>query len=179
MARNSTFAAAKTNDTLVLTRLAGLFGLGLTALLEVLVVTPFDLSPQFLILPLLLAALVQIGAGLSEWRHENVLPAVVYVAFGLYSCSQISQLISPSLGHAQGVFTLLWGAFAVLVATQQGAGERFFPALLSAVAVTLTLKGIILLTAWTVLWPLLLLAGVVTLCMAILIPLRQVALLRG
>lgn len=183
MARSSTLAAAKLHDGLMMTRVAGILALGLSVLLEALVVTPFCSSSQALIAPLLLAAVVQIGAGLHEWRHERILASIVLVAFGLFTCSQISQLgnVSTTAANslAQGAFLLFWGLFAALVAAQPSDCGRAFHLLLAAVAATLLLKALVLVFAWSSLWPFPLLAGVITFALAILAGLFHLPALRS
>ena len=168
---SSTLAAAKLHDGLMLTRAAGILALGLSLLLETLVITPFCSSAQALLAPLLLAAVVQIGAGLHAWRQERILESVVLVAFGLFTCSQISQLgnlsVTTANSLAQGGFLLFWGLFAARVATQPSDCGRSFHLLLAAVALTLLLKALVLVLAWPALWPLLLLAGVSSFALAI------------
>jgi succinate-acetate transporter protein len=183
MARSSTLAAAKLHDGLMLTRVAGILALGLSLLLETLVISPFCSSSQLLLAPLLLAAVVQIGAGLQAWRHEHILESVVLVAFGLFTCSQISQLgnLSATTANtlAQGGFLLFWGLFAARVTTQPSDCGRSFHLLLAAVALTLLLKALVLILAWPTLWPLLLLAGVISFALAILTGLRYLPALRS
>lgn len=183
MTRNSTLAAAKPYDGLMMTRVAGILALGLSLLLEALVVTPFCSSLQALFAPLLLAAVVQIGAGLNAWRQERILESVVLVAFGLFTCSQISQLgnLSATTANslAQGGFLLFWGLFASRVATQPSDCGRSFHLLLASVAMTLLLKALVLILAWPTLWPLLLMAGVLTFALAILTGLRTLPALRS
>lgn len=162
MAGSSTFAAVKFHDRLTM-RVAGILALGLSALLEGVVCTPFSPNPGALVVPLLLVALLQIGAGLNEWRHDRVLESVVLVAFGLFSCSQISQLFSLATTTetlwVHGSFLLFWGLFAGLVAVQPSDCGRAFHLLLAAIAATLFLKSLLLLLAWKALWPLALVAG--------------------
>lgn len=183
MARSSTLAAAKVDDGLMLTRVAGILALGLSVLLEALVVTPFCSSPRSLLAPLLFAAVVQIGAGLNEWRHERILASVVLVAFGLFTCAQISRLghlsATPASSLAQGAFLLFWGLFAALVAAQPSECGRTFHLLLAAVAMTLLLKALVLTLAWPTLWPFPLLAGAMTLTLAIQSGLRHLPALRS
>jgi len=183
MARSSTLAAAKLSDGLMMSRIAGILALGLSVLLEALVVTPFCSSPQALLAPLFFAAVLQVGAGLNAWRHERLLESVVLVAFGLFTCSQISQLgnLSATTANslAQGAFLLFWGLFAARVATQPSDCSRSFHLLLAAVAMTLLLKALVLLLAWPTLWPLLLLAGVLSFSLAILAGLRHLPALRS
>lgn len=183
MARSSDLAAAKLQDGLMMTRVAGILALGLSVLLETLVITPFCSSPQALLAPLLLAAAVQIGAGLHAWRYERILESVVLVAFGLFTCSQISQLgnlaATPANSLAQGGFLLFWGLFAVRIATQPSDCGRSFHFLLAAVALTLLLKALVLILAWATLWPLLLLAGVISFALAILTGLCYLPALRS
>jgi hypothetical protein len=174
MARSSTLTAEKLHDGLMLTRIAGVLALGLAVLLEALVVTPFCPSSHALLAPLLLSAVVQIGAGLNEWRHERIQESVVLVAFGLFTCAQISQLgnlsATPGSSLAQGGFLLFWGSFAALVAASDSG--RSFHLLLAAVAVSLLLKSLVLLLSWLTIWPFLLLAGVLSFALAILAGLR-------
>jgi len=179
MARSLTLAATKLHDGLVMTRVVGILALGLSILLEALVVTPFAASSPALILPLFLAAAIQIGAGLNAWRQERILESVVLVAFGLFTCSQISQIghVSNSLG--QGAFLLFWGVFAALVAAQQSDCGRTFHLLLAAVATTLLLKAVVLIFALSFLWAFPLLAGVLTFALAILTGLRHLPALRS
>lgn len=183
MARSSTLAAAKLHDGLMLTRVAGILALGLAVLLEALVVTPFCPSSRALLAPLFLAAVVQIGAGLHEWRHERIFESVVLVAFGLFTCAQISQLgnLSATTGNslAQGGFLLFWGSFAALVAAQASDCGRSFHLLLAAVAASLLLKALVLVLSWLTLWPLLLLAGVLSFALAILAALRYLPALHS
>lgn len=183
MARYSTLATAKINDGLMLTRVAGILALGLSVLLEALVVTPFCLTPRTMIAPLLLVAVIQIGAGLNEWRHDHTLLSVVLVAFGLFSCSQISQLgnSSATMGNllAQGAFLLFWGIFAARIAAEPSDCGRSFHLLLAAVATTLFLKAIVLVFSWSTLWSLPLLAGVLTVALAVLTALRHLPALRS
>jgi len=183
MARSSTLAAAKLHDGLMLTRVAGILAFGLAVLLEALVVTPFCSSSRALLAPLLLAAVVQIGAGLNEWRHERILESVVLIAFGLFTCAQISQLGQSSAttanSLAQGAFLLFWGIFAALVAAQRSDCGRSFHLLLAVVATSLLLKALVLVLAWTALWPLLLLAGVISFALAILTGLRYLPVLHS
>ena len=180
---SSTLAAAKTYDGLIMTRVAGIFALGLSVLLETLVVTPFCSSSRALLAPLFLAALVQIGAGLHAWRHERILEAVVLVAFGLFTCSQISQLgnlpATAASSLAQGGFLLFWGLFAARIAVQPSDCGRSFHFLLAAVAMTLLLKALVLVLAWPTLWPFLLLAGVISFALAILTGLCSLPTLRS
>lgn len=180
MARSSTLAAARLCDGLMLTRIAGIMALGFAVLLEALVVTPFCSSSQ-VIAPLFLAAVVQIGAGLNAWRHERILESVVLVAFGLFTCSQISQLgnltATPANSLAQGAFLLFWGIFAARIAAQPSDCGRSFHLLLAAVTTTLLLKALVL--AWSTLWPFPLLAGVITFALAILTGLRHLPALRS
>lgn len=183
MARSSTLAAAKLHDGLIMTRVAGIIGLGLSVLLEAVVVTPFCSNPRVMIAPLLLAAMVQIGAGLNEWRHERALASVVLVAFGLFTCSQISHLgnvsATPGTLLAQGAFLLFWGIFAALIAAQTSDCGRPFHLLLAAVATTLLLKALFLVFAWSALWSFPLLAGVITFALATLTALRHLPALRS
>ena len=183
MTRSSTLAATKLNDGLMMTRVAGILALGLSVLLEVLVVTPFCSSSQALLAPLLLAAVVQIGAGLNEWRHERILESVVLVAFGLFTCAQISQLgnlsTTPGNSLAQGAFLLFWGLFASRIAAQPSDCGRSFHLLLAAVAATLLLKALVLVFASPILWPFSLLAGVITFALALLAALRHLPALRS
>jgi succinate-acetate transporter protein len=183
MARSLTFAAAKLHDGLILTRVAGILALGLSVLLETLAITPFCSSPQALLAPLFFVAVVQIGAGLNAWRHERILESVVMVAFGLFTCSQISQLGSlsatPANSLAQGAFLLFWGIFAARVAAQPSDCGRSFHLLLAAVATTLLLKALVLVLAWSSLWSFPLLAGVITFALAILTGLRHLPALRS
>lgn len=183
MASSSTLTAAKLHDGLMMSRVAGILALGLSVLLEAVVITPFSASPRAMIAPLLLAAVVQIGAGLNEWRHDRTLAAVALVAFGLFSCAQISQLgissTTTANALAQGVFLLFWGLFAALVAAQPSDYGRSFHLLLTAVATTLLLKAIVLVFVWAALWPLPLLAGVITFAAAILTVLRHLPALRS
>jgi hypothetical protein len=183
MARSSTLAAAKLYDGLMMTRVAGTLALGLAILLEVLVVTPLCSSSQALVSPLFLAAMVQIGTGLNAWRHERLLESVVLVAFGLFTCAQISQLgnLPTTTGSslAQGGFLLFWGLFAARVAIQSSDCGRSFHLLLAAVATTLLLKALVLILAWPTLWPFPLLAGVITFALAILTGLRHLPALRS
>lgn len=183
MARSSTLDVTKLHDGLLMTKVAGVLALGLSVLLEALVVTPFCSSSQTLIAPLFLAAVVQIGAGLNAWRHERILESVVLIAFGLFTCSQISQLgnlsATPANSLAQGAFLLFWGIFAALVAAQPSDCGRSFHLLLAAVATTLLLKALVLVFAWSSLWALPLLAGVLTFALAILTGLRYLPALRS
>jgi len=183
MARSSTLTAEKLNDGLMMTRVAGILGLGLSVLLEAVVVTPFCSNPRVMIAPLLVAAVVQIGAGLNEWRHDRTLLSVVLVAFGLFSCSQISQLGNSSATTAnllaQGAFLLFWGMFAARVAVQPSDCGRSFHLLLAAVATTLLLKAMVLVFAWSTLWSLPLLAGAITFALATLTVLRHLPALRS
>jgi succinate-acetate transporter protein len=183
MARSSILAAAKLHDGLMMVRVAGILALGFSVLLEALVVTPLCSSPRALLAPLFLAAVIQIGAGLNEWRQERILASVVLVAFGLFTCSQISQLgnLSATATHslAQGTFFLFWGLFAALIAAQPSDCGRYFHLLLAGVATTLLLKALVLILAWPGLWSLPLLAGVVTLALAIMNGLRHLPVLRS
>lgn len=182
MARCSTLAVTKLHDGLMMTRVAGIMALGLSVLLEAFVVTPVCPSPRAMIAPLLLAAVIQIGAGLNEWRHDHALQSVILVAFGLFSCSQISQLGNTSTtgtSLAQGAFLLFWGIFAALVAAQPSDCGRSFHLLLAAVATTLLLKALVLIFFWSTLWPIPLLAGVVTFALATLAVLRHLPVLRS
>ena len=183
MARSSIFAAAKLHDGEMMTRVAGILALGLSVLLEALVVTPFCASSQALLAPLLLAAVVQIGAGLNAWRHERILESVVLVAFGLFTCSQVSQLGNVSVTTAnflaQGGFLLFWGLFASRIAVQTSDCGRSFHLLLAAAAMTLLFKGMVLILAWPTLWAFPLLAGVLTFALAILAGLRHLPALRS
>jgi succinate-acetate transporter protein len=183
MARSSTLVAAKLYDGVMMTRVAGILALGLSVLLEALVVTPFCTSSQSMLAPLFLAAVVQIGAGLHAWRHERILESVVLVAFGLFTCSQISQLDNLSAttasSLAQGGFLLFWGLFAARVAVQSSDCGLSFPLLLAAVATTLLLKALVLILAWPTLWAFPLLAGVLTFALAILTGLRHLPALRS
>lgn len=183
MARSSTITAAKQDEVLIMSRVAGVLALGLAVLLEALAVTPFLATPKALITPLLLAALVQIGAGLDSWRHDRVLESVVFLAFGLFTCSQISQLGKVSLAAesplAPGAFLLLWGVFALLIAVQPSDSGRFFHHLLAAVASTLLGKALLLVFSWHSLWALPLLCGVLTFSLAILTVLRHLPALRS
>lgn len=183
MARSSALSIAKSHEGLILSRVAGILALGFSVLLEALVVTPFASTSQALIVPLFLAAVVQIGSGLNEWRHERTIESVVLVAFGLFTCSQISQLgnLSATAGSslAQGAFLLFWGVFAALIAAQSSDCGRSFHLLLAAVATTLLCKALLLAFVWSGLWPLLLLAGVITLALAILTGLRSLPALRS
>lgn len=180
MARS--LAAAKLDDGLMVPRVAGVLALGLSVLLEALVVTPFCPSPRALFAPLFVAAVVQIGAGLNEWRHQRIHASVVLVAFGLFTCAQISQLgssLAPANSLAQGVLLLFWGLFAALVAAQPGESDRSFSLLLATLAATLLLKALVLVLAWPALWPFLLLAAVITFALAILAGLRHLPALRS
>lgn len=183
MARSSTLAATKFNDALLLTRVAGILALGLSFLLEALVVTPLCSSPRAFLAPLFLAAVVQIGAGLNAWRHERIHDAVVLVAFGLFTCSQVSQLgnlaAAPANSLQQGAFLLFWGIFAALVAAQSSECVRSFQLLLAAMATTLFLKALILVSTWSILWPFPLLAGIGAFSLAILASFRCVSALRS
>jgi hypothetical protein len=118
---------------------------------------------------------------LNEWRHERILASVVLVAFGLFTCAQISQLGSLSATAANslapGAFLLFWGLFAVLVAAQASDCGRPFQLLLAVVATSLLLKVLVL--AWPALWPLLLLAGVISFSLAILTGLCYLPTLRS
>lgn len=169
MARSTSLTAGRVHDGLMLTRVAGILALGLSVLLEALVVTPFFSSPQALITPLLIAALIQIGAGLYGWHHERILESAVLVAFGLFTCSQISQLGNQSASFlAQGTFLLFWGIFAALVAVQPSDCGRIFHLLFVCIATTLFLKALVLVFAWPFFWCLPLLAGVLAFALAIL-----------
>lgn len=182
MARSAILAAGKLNDTLLMTRVAGILGLGLAILLEAVVVTPFCPSPRAMIAPLLLTAVIQMGAGLNEWRHERTLAAVVLVAFGLFSCAQISQLGNAAAmtnSLAQGAFLLFWGLFAARIAAQPSDCGRSFHLLLAAVATTLLVKAMVLVFAWSTLWAFPLLAGVITFALATLTVLRNLPALRS
>lgn len=183
MAQSTTLAAAKLHDGLMLTRVAGILGLGLSILLEAVVVTPLCTTPRTMIAPLLLAAVVQIGAGLNEWRHERILTSVVLVAFGLFTCAQSSQLgnspASAANHLAPGAFLLFWGLFAALIAAQPGEEGRSFHLLLVSVATTLLLKALVLIFAWPVLWAVPLLAGVIAFALATLTVLRYLPALRS
>jgi succinate-acetate transporter protein len=183
MARSSTLAAARLYDGLMLTRVVGILALGFSVLLEALVVTPFCSSSKALLAPLFLAAVVQIGAGLNEWRHERILPSVALVAFGLFTCSQIPQLgnltATPANSLAQGAFLLFWGIFAARIAAQPSDCGRSFHLLLAAVATTLLLKALVLVLAWSTLWAFPLLAGVITFALSILAGLRHLPALRS
>jgi succinate-acetate transporter protein len=183
MARSSTLAAAKLYDGEMMTRVAGILALGLSVLLEALVVTPFFASSQALLAPLLLVAVVQIGAGLNAWRHERILESVVLVAFGLFTCSQISQLghvsATTASSLAQGGFLLFWGLFAARVAVQSSDCGRSFHLLLAAAATTFLFKALVLILAWPTLWAFPLLAGVLTFALAIFAGLRHLPALRS
>lgn len=183
MARSYTLAAAKLNDGLTMFRVAGILGLGLSILLEVLVVTPFCPHPRVMFAPLFLTAVIQIGAGLNEWRQDRSLVSVVLVAFGLFSCAQISQLghTSTATGNilAQGAFLLFWGIFAALVSAQPSDCGRSFPLLLAAVALTLLLKAVILVFALSTLWAFPLFSGVITFALATLTIVRHLPALRS
>lgn len=169
MAGSPILAAVKLHDGLMLSRVAGILALGLSVLLEALVVTPFFSNPQTLIAPLFLTAAIQIGAGLDGWHHDRFLESTVLVAFGLFTCSQISQLGNLSANSpAQGALLLFWGIFAALVATQQSECGRAFHLLLAAVATTLLLKALVLVFSWSILWPFPLLTGVLAFSLAIL-----------
>lgn len=171
MARSTSLTAARAHDGLMLTRVAGILALGLSVLLEALVVTPLFSSPKALIAPLLIAAAIQIGAGLYGWHHERILESAVLVAFGLFTCSQISQLGNVSASFlAQGTFLLFWGIFAALVAAQPSDCGRTFHLLFACIATTLLLKALALalVLAWPLFWCLPLLAGVLAFALAIL-----------
>jgi len=183
MTRNSTLTVSKLQENWVLTRVAGILALGFSTLLQAIVLTPVVTSAQALLAPLFVAAAILIGAGLQGWRHERHLESVVLVAFGLLTCSQISQLgnisaTSPN-SPAQGAFLLFWGIFAALVAAQQSDCGRPFHLLLAAVATTLVLKALVVMMAWSFLGYLLLLAGVVAFALAILVGICQFAALRS
>lgn len=183
MARNSTLSVAKLQDTWMMTRVAGIVALGFAVLLEAVVLSPVVASAQALLAPLFLAAVIQIGAGLQAWRQERHLESVVLVAFGLFTCSQISQLgnLSTTTANspAQGAFLLFWGLFAALVAAQSSDCGRSFHLLLAAVSATLLLKAVVVVVAWSPLGYLLLLAGVITFALAILAGLCQLPALRS
>lgn len=183
MTRNSTLSVAKLQETWMMTRVAGILALGFSVLLEAVVLTPVIASAQALLAPLFLAAVIQIGTGLQAWRQERHLESVVLVAFGLFTCSQISQLGNVSAtsasSPAQGAFLLFWGLFAALVAAQPSDCGRSFHLLLAAVATTLLLKALVVVIAWSPLGYLLLLAGVVTFALAILAGLCQRPTLRS
>lgn len=163
MARSAALASVKVEDGLTLTSVVGLLGLSLSILLEALAATPFHAPPALLVSPLLLCAVVQVGAGLHEWRREHDLAAVIMISFGLFTCSQISKLgAAPSeVGAllAQGAFLLFWGIFAAILSTHTAPLGRSFQLLLGAVALTLLCKGLMVAFAWTFLWPLALLCG--------------------
>lgn len=183
MARNSTLTAAKLQETWVMTRVAGILALGFAILLQAIIHTPIGSGAQALLVPLFFAAVIQIGAGLQAWRHERHLESVVLVAFGLLTCSQISQLASTSAAAtnspAQSAFLLFWGIFAALVAAQSSDCGRSFHLLIAAVAATLLLKALVMVIAWSPLGYLLLLAGVVTFALALLAGICQLPVLRS
>ncbi|MDZ4185936.1 MAG: hypothetical protein U1D97_13295 [Desulfuromonadales bacterium] len=180
MARNSTLSVAKSQETWMMTRVAGILALGFAVLLEAVVLSPVAASAQTLLAPLFLAAVIQIGAGLQAWRQERYLESVVLVAFGLFTCSQISQLGNVSAhSPAQGVFLLFWGLFASRVAVQPSDCGRSFHLLLAAVAMTLLLKALVMVIVWSPLGYVLLLAGVITFALAILAGLCQLPALRS
>ena len=180
MTRNSTLSVEKLQETWMITRVAGILALGFSVLLEAVVLTPVIASAQALLSPLFLAAVIQIGAGLQAWRQERHLESVVLVAFGLFTCSQISQLGNLSANSpAQGAFLLFWGLFAALVAAQPSDCGRPFHLLLAAVATTLLLKALVVVIVWSPLGYLLLLVGVVTFVLAILAGLCQLPTLRS
>lgn len=177
MARSTTITAGKLHDgSILLSRITGILGLGFSVWLEAVVVTPFYPNSRAMVALLMLAAVAQIGAGLNEWRQERILPSVALVAFGLFSCSQISQLgnLSATSGHsfAQGSFLLFWGVFAALLAAQPSDCDGCFHLLLAVTATTLLCKAIVLLFALPMLWPLLLLIGVVAFALSTLTALR-------
>lgn len=183
MARNSTLSAVKLQETWMMSRVAGILALGFAVLLEAVVLTPVVSSTQAFLAPLFLAAVIQIGAGLHTWRHERHLESVVLVAFGLFTCSQISQLGNVSATTAnspgQGAFLLFWGLFAALIAAQPSDCGRPFHLLLALVATTLLLKALVMVIAWSALGYLLLLAGVVTFALAVLAGLYHLPALRS
>jgi succinate-acetate transporter protein len=183
MARNSTLGVAKLQETWMMSRGAGILALGFAVLLEAVVLSPVVSSVQALLAPLFLAVVIQIGAGLQAWRHERHLESVVLVAFGLFTCSQISQLGNVSAtttnSPGQGAFLLFWGLFAALVAAQPSDCGRPFHLLLAVVATTLLLKALVMVIAWSALGYLLLVAGIATFALAVFAGLCPLSALRS
>lgn len=176
MNQSAALVSGKIQERLSMTGAAALLGLGLSIFLEALVATPFSPRPALLVAPLLLGAAVQVVAGLQEWRREHPQAAVVLISFGLFTCSQISQLGSHtgegSALLAQGSFLLFWGLYAALLAFHAADSGRPFQLLLGASAATLLLKAVIVTLAWTVLWPLGLACGAGAVAAALVATLR-------
>lgn len=98
--------------------LPALAGFGLAIALQG--VAPLCAGHGSLLIPGFLAcAGVQTVAGLLEWRRQHPLVATVLVAFALFWCSQLPQLLHPADQSATlaGVgYLSLWGIFALLLA---------------------------------------------------------------
>lgn len=146
----------------------GLIALGIGTAVQTLAFLPSPISASHLTPTLLLCALLQIGVGLFEWRRERIFFSATFVAFGLFTCSQVHQLALRS-AEGQAVtgglsLLVLWSLFALLMAG--GAEDRLFRAVLGSVAVTLLAKALFLGFGLTAAWALVVATGLATAILA-------------
>jgi len=165
MALSISMTTDRQERELSITAFPGLAALGLATLLQATVSSPLQ-PALFLLLPLLLlCAGVQILVGLTEWHRGQLPLAVTFIAFGLFTCSQIPQIASPGTDpqsfFAVVTLQLFWGLFALLLMMATEQFERPFRLVLGAVGATLLGKAALLASGWTSAWPVILLAGVV------------------
>jgi uncharacterized protein len=99
----------------------GLLGLGLTMiLLNLFLASLLPVPAALLGVGLLLGGLLQIVAGLAEWRKDHPFGAAVFVSYGLFWLSVVALVILPQVGWgekpqpaAMVAYLVLWGLFTV------------------------------------------------------------------
>lgn len=165
MALTATISSEKLQDELSMATVPGLLGLGMATALQTLAASPLLPHAQILIPTIFLCAALQIVAGLNAWRRGQSFLSITFIAFGLFSCSQLPQL--AALGGdsrsllAEGSLLLFWGLFALFLTLSAEAFGRPFQLTLAAVTASMLIKALLLATGCTFAWQLPLGAGVV------------------